>query len=125
MVTLSGSASFLACFTVAVAVAVPAVMVILAVRSWSVVLASNVSVMVVVPASPELLLNLHHVWSEEAVHDLLVLKLSETVPSLASAVKFEVITVALSGSGFGVGSGMSFSHAPKRMRENRDIINKL
>ena len=128
-VTLSSStASFLACLIVASAVAVPAVMVILAVRSWSVVLASRVRVMVEVPDEPELLLSLHQVWSEEAVHSLLVVKLSDRVPSLASAVKFGVLTVASSGSGIGAGSGISsFSdeHAPKIKRENRDIKNKL
>ena len=130
MLTLSSSCgtSFLACLTVAVAVAVPALTVMVAVRSFSSGLASKVRLRVTVPAVPDVLSILHHAWLDEAVHALLAVSVKVAEPFSASAVIDEVFNVTLSGSGLGAGSGMSSSpeeQAPKTNRENNAINRKL
>ena len=86
------------------AVAVPALNVRVAVRSLFVVLVDNVRVIVVVPASPDDSLRVHHGWSDEAFHVLLEVIVSEAEVSVALTVKDCVLKVTLSGCG-GVGTG--------------------
>ena len=95
------SSSLLACFTVAVAFAVPAFMVILAVRSSVVGLASIVTCKFIVPACPCIFQpDIHQLLSDETLHVWLVVNLIVMASPSALAVKLLSFSVILSSSLF-------------------------